>query len=123
MITWPAINFGPINLWSMPKMAAVQEDGTIIFERIIHEDEVKMQQVRLVASEFRDKVYIQLRRYYMSYDEGYIPTREGISMEMTVDNVFSLLDGLIELCSKAEAEESITRYFSDKILDLQNKTD
>jgi hypothetical protein len=40
-------------------------------------------------------------------------------MEASMNNIFSLLDGLIEICSKEEAVEVINTYFKDKILDLQ----
>jgi hypothetical protein len=55
----------------------------------------------------------------MTYEGDYQASREGISMEASMNNIFSLLDGLMEICSKEESVETINKYFSDKLLDLQ----
>jgi len=55
----------------------------------------------------------------MTYEGDYQASREGISMEASMNNIFSLLDGLMEICSKEESTELIVKYFSDKISDLQ----
>jgi hypothetical protein len=38
-----------------------------------------------------------------------------------MNNIFSLLDGLMEICSKEESVELISKYFGDKITDLKEK--
>ena len=58
----------------------------------------------------------------MTYEGDYQASKEGISMEASMNNIFSLLDGLIEICSKEEAIEVINAYFKDKILDLHKPT-
>ena len=39
-------------------------------------------------------------------------------MEASITNVHSLLEGLIELCSKEEARDIMTKYFGERIADL-----
>ena len=55
----------------------------------------------------------------MTYEGDYQASREGISMEASMNNIFSLLDGLMEICSKEESVDLINKYFSDKLLHLQ----
>lgn len=93
-------------------------DSVILYEKIIEENPEKGFQLRLVLNEFRDKHYLHLRKYFLSFDEGYIPSREGASMEASIHNIHALLDGLLELVSEAEGADSILKHLSNKILDL-----
>ena len=92
-----------------------------IYEKIIFQNEEKGLQLRAVVSEFREVEYFHLRRYYLSYEGEYVPTKEGISMPMSIQNVYSLLDALVEICAKAEGVESMTKHFEQKISDLNSK--
>lgn len=93
-----------------------------LYEKVIYQNDQKFYQLKLVLNEFRDKQYLHLRKYFLSFDEGYIASREGASMEASMANIFALLDGLLELVSSAEGEEAIERYFKDKISDLKSKS-
>lgn len=90
-------------------------DSAPIYEKIIYEDEVKFYQLRLVLNEFRDKVYLHLRKYFLSFEGEYIPSKEGITMELTINNSFALLDGLLDIMSSMEGEEAIKKYFGEKL--------
>ena len=118
MIHWPDIAFRPVNLWSMPKMTEQPE----LYEKLIYDNQDKFYQLRLVVNEFRGKQYVHIRKYFMTYEGDYQASKEGISMEASMNNIFSLLDGLIEICSKEEAIEVINAYFKNKILDLHKPT-
>ena len=95
----------------------------VLFEKIIYENEPKAYQLRLVLNEFREKEYLHLRKYFLSFDDGYVPTKEGASMEASIQNIYALLDGLLELLSKSEGIEGIEKHFSDKISDLKSKSE
>ena len=90
-----------------------------LYEKLIYENQDKFYQLRLVVNEFRGKQYVHIRKYFMTYEGDYQSSREGISMEASMNNIFSLLDGLMEICSKEESVELINAYFSDRISDLQ----
>jgi len=96
-------------------------DSTVLYEKIIFENTEKGLQLRLVLNEFREKQYLHLRKYFLSFDDGYIPTKEGASMEASIHNIYALLDGLLELVAGAEGIDGIEHHFSNKILDLKNK--
>jgi hypothetical protein len=85
-------------------------DDNIYFSRTIEENLEKGFQVRLVVNEFRDVLYLQLRKYFLSYEGDWIPSREGISIPASLDNIYALLDGIMELCAKAEGVEIIEKY-------------
>ena len=85
-----------------------------IYEKIIYEDEVKAYQLRLVLSEFREKVYLHIRKYFLSFEGEYIPSKEGVTMELTISNSFALMDGLLEIMSDNEGESAIEKYFGEK---------
>jgi len=95
-------------------------DSVVLYEKIIEENEEKSYQLRLVLNEFRDKHYIHLRKYFLSFDEGYIPSKEGASMEASIHNIYALLDGLFDLVANAEGSEIILKHYRNKILDLED---
>jgi hypothetical protein len=94
-----------------------------LFEKIIYENEPKAYQLRLVLNEFRDKQYLHLRKYFLSFEDGFIPSREGAAMEATVSNIYALLDGLLELVSSAEGIDGIEKHFKERIDGLRARSE
>jgi hypothetical protein len=94
-------------------------DSEVLYEKIIYENEPKAYQLRLVVNEFRGVQYLHLRKYFLSFEDGFVPSREGASMAASISNIYALIDGLLEICSKEEGVEAMQRYFSNKISDLQ----
>lgn len=90
-----------------------------LYEKVIYQNDDKFYQLRLVVNEFREKQYIHIRKYFLTYDGDWQASKEGISMEAGIDNILSLLDGLMEIVSKEEALAEINKHFSNRISDLQ----
>lgn len=85
-------------------------DDNIHFSRVIEENLEKGFQVRLVVNEFKDVIYLQLRKYFLTYEGDWQASREGVSIPASIENIYSLVDGLLEVCSIAEGEEIIHKY-------------
>lgn len=85
-------------------------DDNIHFSRVIEENLERGFQVRLVVNEFREVLYLQLRKYFLTYEGEWQASREGISIPASLDNIYLLLDGLLELCAEAEGVEVIEKY-------------
>lgn len=68
-------------------------------------------QVRLAVNDFRDVTYIQLRKFFLSYEGEWLASREGVSIPASTENIYALLDGLLEICSQAEGAEIIQHYY------------
>ena len=94
-------------------------DSEVLYEKTLYENEAKGYQLRLVVNEFRGVQYLHLRKYFLSFEDGFVPSREGASMAASIQNIYSLLDGLLEICSKEEGIESMEKHFSKKISDLK----
>lgn len=94
----------------------------LLYEKLIFENEDKGFQYRLTVSEFREVQYLHLRKYFLSYEGEWLPTKEGASIPATIQNTYALLDGLIEICSKEESVDSINTHFTSKINDLKSST-
>ena len=85
-----------------------------IYERVINEkDNI---QVRLVINTFRGVEYLSLRKYYLDFDEEWLPSKEGISIPLDLDNTQELFTGLVEILSLAESKSIIEDEFKE-ILD------
>lgn len=98
-------------------------ESEILYEKILHEDEVKGYQLRLVVNVFKDVQYLHIRKYFLSFEDGYVPSKEGISIPASISNIFALLDALIDISSHEESIDIITKYFSDKIIDLKKQSE
>ena len=85
-------------------------DENILYSKTIEENMDKGFQVRLAVNDFRDTTYIQLRKFFLSYEGEWVPSREGVSIPASTENIYALLDGLFEICSVAEGEEIIAHY-------------
>jgi hypothetical protein len=97
-------------------------DDNIHYNKLIEENMDKGFQVKLVVNEFRDIEYIQLRKYFLTYEGEWQASREGISIPASVENIYALLDGLLDICARAEGED-IIRHYAAKILQEENKLD
>jgi hypothetical protein len=95
-------------------------DANIQYEKLIEENMDKGFQVRLVVNDFRETTYIQLRKYFLSYEGEFVASREGVSIPASTQNIYALLDGLFEICSVAEGEEIIKKYY-DKFFDSKGE--
>jgi hypothetical protein len=84
----------------------------IHYEKLIYENLDKFYQLKLTVSEFRDKYYVNVRKYFQSYDGEFVPSKEGISMEASISNISSLLEGLLEIVSKEEGKQLITELYN-----------
>jgi len=89
-------------------------DNNILYERLIEENLEKGFQFKLVVNDFKNVTYIQLRKYFLNYEGEWIPSREGVSIPASIENIHSLLYGLLDICAKAEGEK-IIKFFYDHI--------
>jgi hypothetical protein len=89
------------------------------YEKLIYENLEKGYQYRLTVGSFREVEYLHVRKYFLSYEGDWVPTKEGASIPASIQNVYSLLDGLLEVCSKAEGVDSIATHLSNKIIALK----
>lgn len=85
-------------------------DDNILYSKVIEENLDKGFQIRLVVNDFREVTYLQLRKYFLSYESEWIPSKEGISIPASMENICAVLDGILDICSKAEGEEIIKLY-------------
>lgn len=85
-------------------------DDNLHYEKTIYENIDKFYQLKLTVSEFREKHYINIRKYFQSYEGDFVPSREGVSMEASFENIYALLDGLFDIVSRGEAREIVERY-------------
>lgn len=95
-------------------------DDNIHYNRLIDENMDKGFQVRLVVNEFKGTDYIQLRKYFLTYEGDWQASREGISIPATIENIYGILDGMLDICSRAEGED-IIRHYAAKILKDENE--
>ena len=84
-----------------------------MYEKLIHYNEEKNIQVRLVVNSFRGIEYLHLRKYYLDFTEEWKPSNEGVAMELDFNNSRELFSGLLEIISLAESKDIIEEYFKD----------
>jgi len=92
-----------------------------VYEKIVHYDEDRELQVRLTISTFRGIEYLHLRKYFLSFDEEWCPTPDGIAFPLDFNNSRELFCGLVEILSLAESKEIIQEEFSELLSTLYTK--
>ena len=90
-------------------------EAPAVYERIIHYNEDKEIQVRLTVSTFRGIEYLHLRKYYLAFTEEWLPSPEGVAMELDFDNSRQLFSGLVEILSLAESKSILEEFFKEQI--------
>lgn len=85
-----------------------------IYSRVLFETENS--QIRLTVSEWGDIEYLHIRKYYMDFEGLWLPSKDGISMPLEIDNVQELFAALVELLSLAESKSILEEHFKE-ILD------
>ena len=86
----------------------------VVYEKVIHEADTE--QVRLVINTFRGVEYMSLRKYYLNFDEEWLPSKEGLTMPLDLENSRELFIGLVEILSLAESKSILEDNFKE-ILD------
>lgn len=82
-----------------------------IYSKIIHEDD--FEQIRITISEFHDVEYLHVRKYYITLDGDWLPSKDGISMPIDFTNIREFLTAMLEIVSLAESKEIIEQNFKD----------
>lgn len=90
-----------------------------IYSRIIQENEHN--QIRLVINEFKGVEYLHLRKYYLTFEEEWAPSSEGISFPLDLINVRELFTGLVEVLSLAESKDIIVEHFKELLSEIYQK--
>jgi hypothetical protein len=93
---------------------------TNIYEKLIHYNEDKEEQIRLTINEFREVEYLHLRKYYMDFDGEWAASNEGIAMPLTISNSKELFVGLVEILSLAESKTILEENFKEQLDLLYN---
>ena len=86
----------------------------VVYEKVIQEADTE--QVRLVINTFRGVEYMSLRKYYLNFDEEWLPSKEGLTMPLDLENSRELFIGLVEILSLAESKSILEDNFKE-ILD------
>jgi hypothetical protein len=84
-----------------------------IYEKLIHWDEEKQIQIKLMINTFYGIEYLHLRKYYLDFTEEWKPSSEGIAIPLDFNNSRELFVGLVEILSLAESKNILEEQFKD----------
>lgn len=68
------------------------------------------EQLRFTVSEFRDKLYLSIRYWYLSFDEEWCPTTKGVTFPYNHEIITYFAGAISQLMSQTESE----LYFGPK---------
>ena len=86
------------------------------YEKEIYYNESKNEKLLLSISVFRGEERLSIRKYYQDFDEEWKPSKEGVSLELDLNNTRNLFIALVEILSLAESKSILEKEFKD-ILD------
>ena len=94
------------------------DDG--IVSVVLHENLDKGYQIRITANSFREVDYIHFKKYFLSYEGEWVPSKEGVSIPMSLQNMYLLLDTIHTVCSKHEKKNAIVEKLSKELNEQSN---
>jgi hypothetical protein len=78
----------------------------VVYSKVLKERVDDFSQWRLTVTEFRGEHYLNIREYFLDFDSEWQPTRKGISIPLELTFTRELLEGLKELVSEGEQQET-----------------
>lgn len=75
-------------------------------------------QIQLTVSEWYEVEYLHIRKYYLDFEENWLPTKEGVSMPLDIENIANLFSALVELLADAESKEILEEHFKETLDEL-----
>jgi len=94
---------------------------TLHYEKLIYQNDDKFYQLKLTVSEFKDKYYLNVRKYFQSYEGDFIPSKEGVSMEASINNIASLLEGLLEIVAQEEGKVVLRDLYNKHCIEAEKQ--
>jgi len=85
-----------------------------IYSRVLYETDDS--QIRLTINEWRDVEYLHVRKYYLDFEENWLPSKDGVSMPLNIENSREMFIALVEIISLAESKSILEDSFKE-ILD------
>lgn len=85
------------------------------YEKLIYENQDKFYKLYVTVSEFREKYYVNIRKYFQSYEGEFVPSKEGISMEASIENVRAVLEAFLDIASNEEGKVLLTEMYTQHV--------
>lgn len=86
-----------------------------VYNFLIHQDDEKAFQVRLVVSEFKGNYYLHIRKYFLSFEGEWVASLEGITFPYNLKTSANLFTAVCSMVSEAELEGSVKEEFKELI--------
>lgn len=80
----------------------------MIFEKVIYERPTGDEQYRLSLSEWNGQEVLSFRKYFLSFEEEWLPTKEGFSIPLDISTSNTLFEAILEIISRSEYREIIS---------------
>lgn len=84
--------------------------------KVIFQKQIEGKQLRIEVSEFKEKFYVHFRWWYESYDEGFLPSNEGVSMPVDLEGIKVIVEELTNLLSIKDLEEILVKRKNQRVL-------
>lgn len=82
---------------------------------VIFQKEIEGKQLRIEISEFKGKEYLHFRWWYESYDEGFLPSNEGISMPVDLEGIKTIVEEFTNLLPIKDLEEILGKRKNQRV--------
>jgi hypothetical protein len=87
-----------------------------MYDKLIYETEEF--QLRVTVNVFNDVEYFHFRKYYMDFEGIWVPSKDGLSMPLDLDNITQLFIAILEILSLGESKNAIQKHFSELLKDI-----
>mgnify|MGYP006419983297 CR=1 FL=1 len=83
------------------------------YYKVLHETDAN--QIRLTINEFRDIEYLHFRKYFLEFDGNWLPSKDGVSMPLSIANTQGLLEAMLDILALTESKTILEDHFKEQI--------
>jgi hypothetical protein len=83
------------------------------YYKVLHETDAN--QIRLTINEFRDIEYLHFRKYFLDFDGNWLPSKDGVSMPLSIANTQGLLEAMLDILALTESKTILEDHFKEQI--------
>lgn len=87
-----------------------------MYDRVIYQTDDH--QWRVTVNVFNGVEYLHIRKYYLDFDENWVPGKDGVAMPLDLNNIRELFVAMLEILSLGESKQAIQEHFSELLKDI-----
>ena len=84
-----------------------------IYSRTIHS--TTDSEIRITINEWNDVEYLHFRKYYLDFEGNWLPSKDGVSLPIDLNNIKEIFTAIVEILSDTECKTILEDNFKEQL--------